>query len=114
MNQRYCKPIAATIASGASESSVIDVSAFKFFAVEFPTTTNLASATITAYIKGCDTSDGTFRQITLDDAANITSASTGNIIATVDRFVPPFVKIALSLNTATASAGYACRVHCFY
>lgn len=112
--EKYCKAIAATIASGSSKSNAIDVSSFKLAGVELPdNTAALASGSVTVYLEGSDTSTGTFYALKLNDVKNITSASSGLQIATVDMFVPNFVKVCLSANTATA-AGYAARVHVFY
>lgn len=112
--ERYCKVIDATIDSGASKSDAIGVSEFKHFAVELPdSTAYLASAAVTVYLEGCDTSDGTFYRLKSDDVANITSASSGDQIATVSQYIPSFAKVCV-VNTATALTGYGCKIHCFY
>lgn len=113
MSIRYYKTVTATIANDASESSVIDTGGFKYFGVELPTASvGLASSTVTAYIVGSDDDTGSFRAASLNDIINICSASTGNIIATCDLFVPKFIKVKLSANTATAT-GYAAKIHMY-
>jgi hypothetical protein len=114
MNGRYSVCIAAGIAEDSSESDAIDVRDFKFFAVELPTAAvGLASSTVSVYLKGCHTSDGTFRSITTDEISLVASAVTGDVIASVNHYVPEYIKVCMSNNTATA-AGYAAKVHCFY
>ena len=114
MNARYVQKIAATIANDSKVSSAIDVTPYKNFAVELPTATvGLASAVVSVFISGSDTPTGTFRQCETTDAGNIVSASAGNVIATVNHYVPRFIKVNTTANTATA-VGYAAVVHCWY
>ena len=114
MPERYMQKIAATIADGYSESSAINVASFKFVSVELPTASiGLASSTVTVYLKGSDASDGTFRTLAINDVSSSASATTGNITVSADMNLLPYIKVCLSLNTATAAA-FAAVVHCYY
>lgn len=100
-----------TFASNAKESSVYDISGANKIAVEIAAFDGaLATTTANIFVKGCNTSDGTFRRIKQMGIYSAASgihdwevpSTTGDFIAVCDAALGfSFIKLELS-NTATA------------
>jgi hypothetical protein len=119
----YYKELPATIASTYQESDAINIAGQKGIALEIPTfTVGLNTAAAAVAMKGCETSDGTFRPIYLYSAAsgyNVfgVPSGAGNYIVSLGPnalCLPKFIKVAVSGTNATATAaGLAVKVHMY-
>ena len=74
------KSFATTIASGASQSSVIDTEGMTLGAIKMPAAWTAAAITL----MGCDTADGTFLPIYKDDGTEYSLTVAVDTIVAVD------------------------------
>jgi len=115
------KTIPATIASGLSISTAINVKGFESISLELPTfTVQLAAATAVVSLIGAETETGTFRDIHCYSAASgynllATPAGTGGFTVSLGpnaKYLPQFIKVRS--NTLATAAGYEAVVHVYY
>jgi len=119
----YFNTIAATIASGSQESSAICIQGFDRIGIEIPTyAAGLNTAAASTYLKGAETSDGTFREIHRYSAAsgyNLlgTPSGAGNNIVVFGPeagYLPKYIKVCITGTNATATAaGHLAVVHVY-
>lgn len=120
----YYKSLPATITSTNQESSAINIEGATAVSIEVPTfTVGLNTAAASVSLKGCETSDGTFRPIHAYSAASgfntltLVSAGAGNVLVMCGpnaKYLPKFIKVAVSGTNATATAaGLATVVHMY-
>lgn len=115
------KEIDATIASGLSISTAIKIKGFDAISLELPTfAAQLAASTAVISLLGCETADGTFRDVYCYSAAsgfNLLATPAGNGGFTVAlgpnaQYLPQYIKVRS--NTLATAAGYEAIVHVYY
>lgn len=105
--------IGATITTGGSLSTAINVGEYNGVMFDCPTwAVGCATATVALQVKGCDTSDGTFRPIWAQGVNSAASGvgvwetldGSGDMIAVFDvQYKPKYIKLYLADNEATAN-----------
>ena len=111
--------VAATITTGNVLSTAVCITEYQKVLVDCPTwSVGCTTATTCLRLRGCDTSDGTFRQIYHMGVASAASGgvvweilgNAGNMIASYDvPSKPKYIKVELG-GPNTATANVLCRV----
>jgi hypothetical protein len=109
--------IPATMTTGTTSTSAIDIRDANRVAIELATFAGACGAASTmVYVQGCATSDGTFRRVQTDSTTVhdwATLPFTGNRTVMCDAVRGfPFIKVELGDTSTTAALG--CWVHKIY
>lgn len=110
---RHYVSIAATICTGSSLSTAVNIEEHNGVMIDCPTwSVGCATAGAALQVMGCDTSDGTFRTIYHSGVSSAASGgvvwemlhNTGNMLAVFDvQCKPKYIKLHLADNDATAN-----------